>query len=172
MRLALRQTGRELTHLSPEAKIRDQRMTADRLWEDLARRMEERIREDRRRAEQGDRLYDLMKNAIRDARRRLETGGRIDHRMDRILTRDRHRMEILAGSLAHLSPLARLSGGYGYLSRTDGGAVCSVRDLRENDRFRVRLRDGSIDARAEAVCPEPDFVPEPDSVPGPGEDAE
>ena len=60
-------------------------------------------------------------------------------------------MEILAGSLAHLSPVARLSGGYGFVSSVRGGALRSVRDIRPEDRFNVRLKDGVIEAVAETV---------------------
>ena len=123
---------REIRHLSPDARIRDQRQTLDRLWE---------------------RLDLLMTRRIDTARRRADRGEQLDSLMGSKMTGARHRMELLAGSLAHLSPLARLSGGYGFVSTPDGRAVCSVTDIRPSDTFRVRLRDGLIDATADKVIP-------------------
>ena len=123
---------REIRHLSPDARIRDQRQTLDRLWERLDLLMTRRIDSARRRADRVEQLDILMGSKMTDAR---------------------HRIELLAGSLAHLSPLARLSGGYGFVSTPDGRAVCSVTDIRPSDTFRVRLRDGLIDATADKVTP-------------------
>lgn len=124
--------AREIRHLSPDARIRDQRQTLDRLWE---------------------RLDLLMTRRIDTARRRADRLEQLDILMGKRITGARHRMELLAGSLAHLSPLARLSGGYGFVSTPDGRAVCSVTDIRPSDTFRVRLRDGLIDATADKVTP-------------------
>ena len=123
---------REIRHLSPDARIRDQRQTLDRMWE---------------------RLDLLMTRRIDSARRRADRGEQLDSLMGSKMTGARHRIELLAGSLAHLSPLARLSGGYGFVSTPDGRAVCSVADIRPSDTFRVRLRDGLIDATADKVTP-------------------
>ncbi len=124
--------AREIRHLSPDARIRDQRQTLDRLWE---------------------RLDLLMTRRIDTARRRADRREQLDTLMGKEITGARHRMELLAGSLAHLSPLARLSGGYGFVSTPDGRAVCSVTDIHPSDTFRVRLRDGLIDATADKVTP-------------------
>ena len=123
---------REIRYLSPDARIRDQRQTLDRMWE---------------------RLDLLMTRRIDSARRRADRGEQLDSLMGSKMTGARHRIELLAGSLAHLSPLARLSGGYGFVSTPDGRAVCSVTDIRPSDTFRVRLRDGLIDATADKVTP-------------------
>lgn len=129
-RLELVRLARELGHLSPDARIRDQRMRADRALE---------------------RLDDLMQGRILEARRRLEAGERLSRGMDAVLSRDRHRLELAAGAMEHLSPLARLQGGYGYVSGPDGRAVRSAAQLGEGDPFRVRLHDGTVDAVARKV---------------------
>ena len=121
---------RELHHLSPDSRIRDQRQTADRFW---------------------DRLDQLMTRRIENAHRNADRRERLDTLMNRRITASRHRMELLAGSLAHLSPLARLSGGYGFVSTPDGHPVRSTADIRPADRFRVHLRDGLIEATADKV---------------------
>ena len=154
LRSDLRQRERDLGHLSPDARIRDQRMRADRAWEALAQRMDERIERCRQRTGQQETLYYLMRESLQTARRRAASYDRIGHLMDSSLAGKRHRMELLAGSLAHLSPLARLSGGYGFVSGPDGRAIRTVTDLQEGDPFRVQLRDGRIDAAAVEIHPD------------------
>ena len=95
----------------------------------------------------------LMTRSIDDARRRTDRQEQLDILMENKITGTRHRIELAAGFLAHLSPLARLSGGYGFVSTSDGRTVRSVTDIRPSDTFRVRLRDGRIDATADKVTP-------------------
>jgi exodeoxyribonuclease VII large subunit len=95
-----------------------------------------------------------MRESLQTARRRAASYDRIGHLMDSSLAGKRHRMELLAGALAHLSPLARLSGGYGFVSGPDGRAIRTVTDLQEGDPFRVQLRDGRIDAAAVEIHPD------------------
>ena len=121
---------RELHHLSPDARIRDQRQTVDRFW---------------------DRLDQLMTRRIENARMNADRRDRLDTLMNRRITASRHRMELLAGSLAHLSPLARLSGGYGFVSTPDGHPIRYAHDIRPADHFRLHLRDGLIEATADKV---------------------
>ena len=53
----------------------------------------------------------------------------------------RHRLALLGEKLDSRSPLNRLSGGYGYLSK-DGKPVGSVKDIRTGDLLRVKVKDG------------------------------
>jgi len=149
--LHLDRLGRELHHLSPDAVIRDQRMTAQSALDRLDRLMAKMIDDSRRLAARDDRLWYLITNRIAGARGRLAAGLTLVHHMDRALSGSRHRMELLAGSLEHLSPLTRLSGGYGFVSLPDGRSVRSVSQLGEGDPFRVRLRDGTVDAMAQRI---------------------
>ena len=126
-RTDLLRLSREIHHLSPDARIRDQRVTLDRAWENIDR---------------------LMSLKIELARRRADRSEQLDTLMNRAVTDSRHRVELIAGSLSHLSPLARLSGGYGFVSTPDGHAIRSVDDIRPDDPFHVRLRDGLIQAAA------------------------
>ena len=78
----------------------------------------------------------LIREAIGQAKRRADVSGLLDRLMDNALATDRHRLELSAGALAHLSPLARLSGGYGFVADSGGKAVRSVKDVREGDLLR------------------------------------
>ena len=129
-RTDLLRLSREIHHLSPDARIRDQRVTLDRAWENIDR---------------------LMSLKIELARRRADRSEQLDTLMNRALTDSRHRVELIAGPLSHLSPLARLSGGYGFVSTPDGHPIRSTADIRPADTFRVHLRDGLIEATADKV---------------------
>ena len=131
--LARRQTDsfqRELIHLSPSMQIRDKRM---------------------RTMQMEDKLNAQMNSLLEAARRRADVREYLQSRMDRHLTRDRHRMQILAAKLEQVSPLGRLSGGYGFITDTDGHAVTSAASVEKGDLLSIRLRDGAVEARAETV---------------------
>ena len=63
----------------------------------------------------------------------------------------KHRLEILAGRLQGLSPLEKISGGYGFLMDGQGKRVVSVSQIKPGDALEIRVRDGRIQARAEAA---------------------
>ena len=150
----LKRLGRELHHLSPDAVIRGQRVTLDGAWTRLDQLMQRKLENARAGARQYDKMDYLIQEAIAKARRRADAGGLLDHLMDSALADSRHRLELSAGSLAHLSPLARLSGGYGFVADSGGKAVRSVKDVREGDLLRVRLRDGLVETTAQKVIPD------------------
>ena len=63
----------------------------------------------------------------------------------------KHRLEILAGRLQGLSPLEKISGGYGFLMDGQGKRVVSVSQIKPGDALEIRVRDGRIQARAETA---------------------
>ena len=82
----------QLQHLSPAARIRQQRTEAARY---------------------ADRLQARMRMRLADSRARLRIGDSLTYSMNRRLSGTKHRMQVLAARMEALSPLARLSGGYG-----------------------------------------------------------
>jgi len=56
----------------------------------------------------------------------------------------------LGERLRALSPAATLARGFAYVM-VDGAPVLSARALRAGQRFAVQMRDGRVDATAEAV---------------------
>lgn len=121
---------RELVHLSPSSRIRDRRMYTAQCEEKLALAMERKIQECRRRADVGERLQ---------------------VRMDRKLSEAAGSMRLYAAQLEQRSPIAKLSGGYGYISDEKGAAVLSVDKTEPGDLLTIQLRDGRIDATVERV---------------------
>ena len=55
------------------------------------------------------------------------------------------RLKLLSERLNAGSPLKKLTGGFGYISK-DGRALKSVSSVKTKDRLRIVLSDGSIDA--------------------------
>lgn len=66
--------------------------------------------------------------------------------MESRLENNRHRLALLAGRLSGLSPLDKISSGYGFVTDIQGKRLKSVTQLEVGDRFRVHLADGSVTA--------------------------
>lgn len=124
---------RELVHLSPAAKVRDQRMELQQLQV---------------------RLDAAMESMIRDRRTRLQIADRMTNNMERILTTRRHQLALCAAGLERLSPLRRLTGSYGFVTREDGSAITTVTGISRGDEILIRMRDGRIHTSVTAVEPE------------------
>lgn len=76
---------------------------------------------------------------------------RLSYSIGRKLFHNRHRMELIAQKLKALSPLDRISGGYGMITGPSGRAVKSIRDIKKGDGLTIYIRDGRIEARAESI---------------------
>lgn len=71
---------------------------------------------------------------------------RLDSCIDRIIENGRHRLRLSAAKLSALSPLAKISGGFGYLEDEQGHAVRTIDDVECGRLIRVRMSDGSFHA--------------------------
>lgn len=69
---------------------------------------------------------------------------------DRLLT-DRHRLALISGRLSGMSPLEKLSQGYGFIGNKDGKKVVSVRQIKPGDVLNIHVQDGRIRAVSESV---------------------
>lgn len=143
--------ARTLGHLSPEARIRERRMRAGLAAERLDRLMEARLESLRRGPYVSQRMDLLMREAVRRARERTDRGAFFEARMDSRLEAARHRLQLSCAALERLSPLSRLGGGYGFVTKPDGRAVLSAKDISPGERFTLRLRDGRVEAQALSV---------------------
>jgi exodeoxyribonuclease VII large subunit len=71
------------------------------------------------------------------------------------LQRQRSRMEVAAGRLDALSPLAILARGYAICRDAGGGVVRYAENVRTGDGVRVTLAKGELDCRVEGVRLQP-----------------
>ena len=71
---------------------------------------------------------------------------RMEQLMQTRLERSRHRLALMSGRLSGLSPLEKLSSGYGFVTDEKGKRLKSVDQVQEKDHIFVYLSDGSLTA--------------------------
>ncbi len=99
------------------------------------------------------RLKDPVRRLNEKRQRLADIEDRIGRAMEGKLKERQHRLALLAGRLQGLSPLEKISGGFGFLSDEKGGRVASVSQVAPGDRIKIRVRDGQLLARVEQVDP-------------------
>ena len=112
---------------SPERQLADRRQRLADIESFLERRIKDKLEQDRR--------------SLEDKRQRLEL-----YMWDG-LKAGRHRLALDAGRLDALSPLKKLSGGYGFVTDSRGNAVRSIEQTGIGDRIGISVRDGRIEAQ-------------------------
>lgn len=85
---------------------------------------------------------------VNEKRQRLvDLEDRIKGRLDHQLLKNRHRLALLSGRLQGLSPLEKISRGFGFVTDQTDKRVESVRQLQPGQMVQVRLSDGKIKAQ-------------------------
>lgn len=64
------------------------------------------------------------------------------YRLDRQMKETRHRLALLSGRLSGLSPLGKISKGYGFITDDDGSRIESINQVNVGDSITVRVSDG------------------------------
>ena len=116
--------------------------------------MQRRLDICRERTESCRRQLIYLSPASRIRQQRLSLQGmseRLRSLMDRRMAESRHKLELSAARLESLSPLKRLTGGYGYVTDMEGKPVTGVSGRQENELLRIRLRDGALETRITQV---------------------
>lgn len=91
-------------------------------------------------------------NQLRTKKQQLtETEDRIKYLMEHKITEERNRILLCTEQMKRLSPLERLSGGYAFVSKSDGKPVRKISDVQEKDRMQIYLKDGMIEAEVISV---------------------
>lgn len=99
------------------------------------------------------RLFELdPRRKLAERRMRLfALEGRLRPAMHRLVQTQGSELAELAAKLDALSPLAVLTRGYAIALDADGRAVRRARDVKVGDALTLRLGDGRVRARAEAI---------------------
>ena len=71
--------------------------------------------------------------------------------MEHKITEERNRILLCTEQMRRLSPLERLSGGYAFVSRSDGKSIRKINDVQRKDRIKIYLKDGMIEAEVTSV---------------------
>lgn len=83
--------------------------------------------------------------------RAADMGEQINRLMKEKLLEARHRLALLSGRLSGVSPLEKLSQGYGFISGSDKKKIVSVHQVKQGDRIDIYVQDGKIGARVETA---------------------
>ena len=86
---------------------------------------------------------------------RRQTAADMEEQINRLmkekLLEARHRLALLSGRLSGVSPLEKLSQGYGFISGSDKKKIVSVHQVKQGDRIDIYVQDGKIGARVETA---------------------
>lgn len=118
--------------LNPRSRLLDQRQRTADLQDCLQERM--------------DMLLAACRERLESDRDRMQTVA------EQLLTQKRHRLALYAASLEGHSPLKKLQSGYAFVADSEGKRIRSVKELKEGERIRAWLADGSLTARVEEIC--------------------
>ncbi len=115
----------------------------------LADRLEQKIRNSRQRAEYL-RLRLLQASPEYQLREKKQYAADLEERlkrsMEQKLTDRKHRMALYAERLEGVSPLKKLQQGYSYTEAPDGKALRSVSQVEPSDLLLIHVTDGTIKA--------------------------
>ena len=94
------------------------------------------------------------KQQIYEKRQRLaDIQDLIWNLMQQKLTDRKHRLALLSEKLQNLSPLARISRGFGFITGEDDKRVESIEQVTAGQELSVRLKDGSLKTKITEVIP-------------------
>lgn len=79
---------------------------------------------------------------------------RMSHQMEKRISDLRHRLELLCSRMDGLSPLKKISGGYGFITDESGKRVETVEGLKAGNTLTIRLPDGRVNADIREICAE------------------
>lgn len=146
---------------SPQRLLQDQRQRLDELelrldrgWLRLLRERQQRLANARTRlrAQHPARRLQQLTQANRQLDERLQRG------LQRQLQQLRRRLGELAQRAQSASPLTAIARGYAIVQDDRGHLLRSVARIAPGDSLRVRIGDGALDARVEAVHPLPESL--------------
>ena len=91
---------------------------------------------------------------LREQRQRLtDTEDAMKRAMEQKMTGARHRLALLGGRLHGLSPLAKISNGYGFVTDAEGKRLSSVAQTAPGEEITLRISDGKILAQVTETIP-------------------
>lgn len=135
---------KDLVRLSPMTRLETQKMAAGQLQMHLYQIMKDRVSEWRHHLDIGSDYTAAMRQSILQWRMNLDLEDDYRHAMERKLQGERHEMQLLAAGLEKNSPLARLSGGYGFVTDSRDRNITSVSQVQAGDEVNIRMKDGRI----------------------------
>lgn len=93
------------------------------------------------------RLHDPARQINEKRQRLADMEEQLGRLMERRILEARHRLALISGRLHGLSPLEKISRGFGFLTDSDGQRIESASAVTPGDRILVRVSDGKIQAQ-------------------------
>ena len=132
-----------------EAQMNQYRDMLTKAMSGCLERKKHRLEECRLKLRAGHPRYQLREKSQHLA----DIQDRMEALMAEKLTDRKHRLALLSGRLKGLSPLERISGGFGFLTGEEGERIGSVNQARPGQQLSVRLADGTLKTKITEVCP-------------------
>ena len=92
-------------------------------------------------------LYDPMRQLNEKRQRLADSEERMQNLLEKKLVDKRHRLALLGSRLDGLSPLKKISGGFGFLTDASGRRIESAEAVSAGDLMLVRVSDGRIETK-------------------------
>lgn len=132
-------------------QVQEQFMTArQQLQRELVRKLSmtrKRLEQDKMRLK-----YLSPMNRLNENRRRtMDYEEKLTGHMQNLIRERRHTLSLLAGSLDAHSPAKKLSGGYAFVSNSDGMGLRSVCQVTKKEEVEIHLLDGKIKAKVSEI---------------------
>lgn len=90
------------------------------------------------------RLFNPERQMNEKRQRLLDIEERMTRLLEQKLLDRRHRLAIFCGRLSGLSPLEKISKGFGFVTDEDGKRIRSAGQVKQGDRVTIRISDGKI----------------------------
>ncbi|WP_036606406.1 exodeoxyribonuclease VII large subunit [Oribacterium sp. P6A1] len=118
---------------------------------ELTRLMQNKLVFCRERLRDYDELKTLMTDMLHLTKNHLRDYDGMPSIMKQSLEKARHKLMIKTERLEAVSPLRKLSGGYGFIRDDEGKRVDSVKKLKKGDLISTTLKDGTLKSRIEDI---------------------
>lgn len=132
-------------------QVQEQFMTArQQLQRELVRKLSmtrNRLEQDKMRLK-----YLSPMNRLNENRRRtMDYEEKLTGHMQNLIRERRHTLSLLAGSLDAHSPAKKLSGGYAFVSNSEGMGLRSICQVTKKEEVEIHLLDGKIKAKVSEI---------------------
>ena len=99
-----------------------------------------------------DGLNRIMAAMVEEDKRETKTREEwLTRQMERRLEHDKKRLAVISGTMWGLSPLKKLSQGYGFVTDGEGARLASVKQAPVGSKIQVQVADGKLLAEVEEV---------------------
>lgn len=132
-------------------QVQEQFMTAR---QQLQRELVRKLSMTRNRLEQNKMRLKYLSpmNRLNENRRRtMDYEEKLTGHMQNLIRERRHTLSLLAGSLDAHSPAKKLSGGYAFVSNSEGMGLRSICQVTKKEEVEIHLLDGKIKAKVSEI---------------------